>query len=143
MRSTAGKVPPSCSSLHSSPCSVCLQAAVKGEALGCALPRPGVKRSYVGMPQTRGLKSPSVGGTWAPGRELLQEGGLWQSQAGARLDSAGGRHWGQQLAGSAKCLPSPHLLGLVPGGRLVITRPSLDRGRSWGCPSCGSCGAGV
>lgn len=112
------------------------------EALGCALPRPGVKgrphpasgRSCVGMPQTRGLKSPLVGGTWAPGRELLQEGGLWQSQAGARLDSAGGRHWDQGLAESAKCLPSPHLLSLVPGGRWCHQPSLFGRGQELGLP---------
>lgn len=61
------------------------EAAVKGKALGCALPGPGAKgahpasaRSCVGMPQTCGLKSSSVRGDmgpWAgtaPGRGLLQ-----------------------------------------------------------------------
>lgn len=86
------------------------------------------------MPRTHGLKSPSVRGTWASGRELLQEGGLWQSQAGSRLDSAGGRHWGQGLAGSAKCLPSPHLLGLVPGGRLCHHPSLLGQGQELGLP---------
>lgn len=141
MWTTAGRVPPSCSSLHSSPCSACLQAAVKG---GFGLCSASARRERTTSPSLRQVLCGNAadpraevtlsGGEWGPGRELLQEGGLWQSQAGARLDSAGGRHWGQGLAESAKCLPSPHLLSLVPGGRWCHQHSLFGRGQELGLP---------
>lgn len=87
------------------------------EALGCALPRPGVKgrphpasgRSCVGMPQTRGLKSPLVGGDmgpWAgtaPGRGALAESS--RRQAGQCEGKALGPRTGR--AGQVSALSPP------------------------------------
>lgn len=141
MPTTAGRVPPSCSSLHSSPCSACLQAAVKG---GFGLCSASARRERTTSPSLRQVLCGNAAdpraevtlsggdmGPWAgtaPGRGALAESS--RRQAG----QCEGKALGPRTGRAGKCLPSPHFLSLVPGGRWCHQPSLFGRGQELGLP---------